>query len=381
MHKPAIVVVTYNREMSLVRLLSSISSANINSSSVDLVISIDGGADNNENIYEIASGYRWAAGNKQIIRHDHYLGLRNHILSCGDLTAEYGSIILLEDDLYVHPDFYSYATGALAFYEKDDHISQVALYSYNLNTNVVLPFVPLKNNFDTYFMKFPCSWGQCWTNKQWKGFRRWYDDGQEILPEDSLPYAVKLWPETSWLKYFAKYNEENDKYVVYPYSALTTNYNDEGIHNKSGHYIYQSFLSYHIGSYKLAHFREGLKYDTFFELDPEIVKDSIEELREFDFELDLFGSKVGVSCKSKYLISSGLCKNPIMQFSDILKPYEQNILLNNKSENGAFCLGLKDSFVATPSHSLRWARSTVPLPFRDKLRLIISDILKKIRSI
>ena len=105
--KPAIVVVAYNRDKALKRLLNSLESADYSGfSDITLVISIDK-SDSTE-VIETAEAFSWEQGEKRVITHPERLGLKKHILGLGDLTAEFGSIIMLEDDLFVSPLLYHY---------------------------------------------------------------------------------------------------------------------------------------------------------------------------------------------------------------------------------------------------------------------------------
>src|SRR5687768_8098504 len=104
MNSPAIVITAYNRPEGLSRLLKSVADASYDSNNVTLVISIDK-SDSNK-VYELADSFEWKYGQKKVIKHNEHLGLKEHILRCGDLTDQYGSIILLEDDLIVSPWFY-----------------------------------------------------------------------------------------------------------------------------------------------------------------------------------------------------------------------------------------------------------------------------------
>src|SRR5688572_10825284 len=100
MQKPAIVIPAYNRPASLQRLLDSLRKAEI-PHEVKLVISIDQGGP--AGVKQLAENFAWPFGEKKIILHENHLGLKDHILAAGNLSAEYGSIILLEDDLFVSP--------------------------------------------------------------------------------------------------------------------------------------------------------------------------------------------------------------------------------------------------------------------------------------
>lgn len=99
---PAIVVVAYNRPLSVTRLLNSLSKAKYLVDNITLVISIDfENSDKHREVVKVVNDFEWKHGQKQIIQYEKNIGLKNHIISCGDLTEVYGSIILLEDDLVV----------------------------------------------------------------------------------------------------------------------------------------------------------------------------------------------------------------------------------------------------------------------------------------
>ena len=153
MINPAIVLIAYNRPDSLQRLLESIKRANYESDQISLVISIDR-ADNFSDVYDVANSFEWIYGEKIIRTFDERQGLKRHVLSCGDLTEKYGAIIALEDDLIVSEDFYRYATQALNFYNEDQKVAGIALYSHGWNGYSSVAFSPVKNQYDTYYGQF-----------------------------------------------------------------------------------------------------------------------------------------------------------------------------------------------------------------------------------
>ena len=121
----AVIVVGYNRPDSLGRILGSLKLAEYGGEQVPLVISIDHSG--NEEVIRIAEEFSWPYGTKRVIAHKKRLGLRRHIISCGDLTGEYGAVMILEDDLYVSPDFYRYASQTLERYGEDFRIAGISL--------------------------------------------------------------------------------------------------------------------------------------------------------------------------------------------------------------------------------------------------------------
>ena len=110
----ALVVVGYNRPKSMRRILDSLNRAQYDYTEIPLVISIDNSGD--DSVRKEAESFQWKHGEKRLICHKERMGLRKHIISCGDLTEEYGAVMILEDDLYVSPDYYNYAVKALEKY-------------------------------------------------------------------------------------------------------------------------------------------------------------------------------------------------------------------------------------------------------------------------
>ena len=138
-YNPIICVVAFDRPNSLQRLLNSLLKSK-NISDTKLIISIDNKAPENYNIVEIAKSFSWPFGEMEIIYQEQRLGLKEHILKCGDLSKIYGSVIILEDDLYVSPFFYNYSCQALNYYDNDSNIAGISLYSQPYEEITELPF-------------------------------------------------------------------------------------------------------------------------------------------------------------------------------------------------------------------------------------------------
>ena len=106
MIKPVIVAVGYNRPHCMKRLLESIGNAEYEIDDVTLIISIDE-SNKSDLVQKVAEDFDWKHGEKIIRRFPERQGLKKHIIQCGDLSEKYGAVIILEDDLYVSPGFYS----------------------------------------------------------------------------------------------------------------------------------------------------------------------------------------------------------------------------------------------------------------------------------
>lgn len=319
-----IVVVAYNREKSLQRLLYSLKQAHYDENKVDLIICID--KSENELVYEVAANFEWPFGEKKVLQQHQNLGLKEHVLKCGDHAFEAEAIIMLEDDLVVSKSFYRYAMQSVNYYIEDDNIAGISLYSYRLSESVNRPFIPLQDDCDVYFMQVPSSWGQIWTKRQWAQFREWYDKKQiqEVEFKNRVPSNVHAWPKTSWKKFFYYYIIEMNKYIVYPRVGLSTNMGEIGTHFKVPYRDYQAIL---MGEFNRDYLFKNVKdsiavYDAFFENEP-IAK-------EFNYDdpiiVDYYGKKTS---KSRYIITTKrLDYRVVASWSLSLTPYELNIYYN-----------------------------------------------------
>lgn len=231
--KIGIVVIGYNRVDCISRLLNRLNDCDYPSDDIQLVVSLDNCG--KDDVLNFAEEYKWLHGEKTVIHQPERLGLKKHVLKCGSYIEQFGwdAAIVLEDDVYTAVPFYRYAQQAVEFYKDDDRIAGIALYSLTQNQTVRYPFSAALSEYDAYFIQLAQSLGQVWMRKQWKAFADWYETNSESFTEcPDVPFNVCRWPETSWLKYHIRYCVEENKYFVYPYQSLTTDFGDLGSNNK-----------------------------------------------------------------------------------------------------------------------------------------------------
>jgi hypothetical protein len=324
---PALVVVAYNRANSLKRLLGSIENARYDGyDNIPLIISMDH-SDNNE-VKTIADAFNWEHGTKKIIVHDTRLGLRNHILRCGDMSAEYGAVIVLEDDLFVSREFYRYAVMAKKFYENDPHIAGISLYCYDFNEYAFLNFSPIEDGYDTYFMQMASSWGQLWTTAQWGEFRTWYQtEKANVITDADVPPIVATWTESSWKKYFIKYLIAKHKYFVFPRISLTTNFCDTGIHHQGRLFNFQVPLLISEKKFLFSNLEESVAiYDSFYEIEARCLKKIAPHLQPYEFECDFYGTKPPETLRKPYVLTIRNCNDYVESYGLEHIPHEQNVI-------------------------------------------------------
>lgn len=325
-----IIIPCYNRPQSLTRLLNSLSQGvyNVN---VPLYISIEG--DPSEDVIKIANEFIWAFGKKTIIRRETKLGLKAHIIACGDiiLLDELDGAIILEDDIYVSPYFYDYVLQSVSFFSTDNTIAGISLYSPSFNQVNALSFIPLHNGYDNYFMQLVCSWGQVWLKSHWQAFKEWMSEDSLINWEIHLPSYIANWPtSTSWDKEYIKFMIEKDLYFVYPYQSLSTNFADAGTHIPEKCSKFQVKL---LGISKNWVFKEisnaNYIYDSFGELLPSCIKNFNANLKKYDFDTNLNCTKNKINLKKDYVLMPLLDNDKVTAeclFAKELVPVENNIL-------------------------------------------------------
>jgi hypothetical protein len=325
--KIAIVVVGYNRIESISRLLGSLLDANYKGDDIPLVISIDCSGD--KLLYEYVHEFNWVYGNKYVIIQETRLGLKDHIFKCGDLTKYFNAIILLEDDIYVSPDFYNYVCVSLENYKNDDRIAGISLYSADFNGFVGFPFLPMENGSDVYAAQTVVSWGECWNERMWNSFRNWMDNEEIKFGYIDMPECIKHW-EKAWSKFFYAYILSNDKYFIIPYKSLATNFSEEGEHSSTNNCIYQVNLLMGTKKYDLRPFDELIKYDVYGN-NMEIYQNL--GIMNDDLCVDLYGNNYNFKNKKFVLSNRNLPYKKIKQYALRLRPQELNVIKNIKGND------------------------------------------------
>lgn len=322
MYKYSIVVIAYNRDKALKNLLARLDECEYYGDTLDLCIRID--KSNNPYVKEVADSFVWKYGNKRVICADTNIGLKNNILSAGDLLNEYDAIVVFEDDIFPSKYFYNYMRQAVPFYFDCDNIAGISLYSYSVNQRVKRSFTPIDSCFDTFFIQHAISWGQIWISKQWFEFKTWLLKAEkEKFESPVIPDDIISWGDRSWLKWHIKYCIENDKYFVMPYISLTTNNHLRGEHSVGNENIYQVPLCECERLYNFAPLNElSLCYDVYFEnlgLENYFQKELGSKVT-----IDLYGGK---KYYDRYILTSKkLPYKSLKQFGLSFRPIESNIL-------------------------------------------------------
>lgn len=320
---PAIVIVGFNRPRSLKRILKSLDKAEYPNTAIPLIISIDKSPDN-AMVKSIADDFVWNFGTKKVVYQKENLGLKKHIVQCMHYTFEYENIILLEDDLFVAPDYYNYTVQALKFVANNEQIGGISLYNHQFNVHKGVNFSPMEDGFDNWYFQFASSWGQAWSAYHITKFLEWFNAAPNLENNKKLPENVYNWSDKSWLKYYISYLIEKDRYFLYPKISLTTNFSDPGTHIQNDNTTYQVPLS--LNRTKTYNFSTLLNsksvYDAFYENQ---TLYSLIGFEKDELTIDLYGYKN--NCETRYLLSSQILDFKVLKtFGKSLKPIDGNVV-------------------------------------------------------
>ena len=382
MTKFAVVAIGYNRKDCLERLLFSIKKADYFGYEVDLIISLD--KSDNKNIEEFAKSFYWQFGDKKVITYAERLGLRKHILSCGKFLEIYDALIVLEDDVFVSPSFFTYSIATYNRYRNDDRIAGISLYNYSWNENVSLPFQAAYSQYDVYFAQMAQSWGQIWLKNQWMDFITWYEkNNEDTIKNINIPKVVLNWPETSWKKYHIAYCIDQNKFFVYPYKSLSTCFSEVGEHCKKKNTLIQTSLLHSVKKEWILpdlSEKDVVKYDAFFE---RIFND--EKLFIYnsdDICIDLYGSKYFYENK-KYVYSTKCLPFEIIHKNGVsFKPQELNLIYDVQG-NSVFLYDTNKKIKKTkPQNIIDLFRYRYNVYGKNKLMLlcVLDSIKEKIKG-
>ncbi|RYG88864.1 MAG: glycosyltransferase family 2 protein [Alphaproteobacteria bacterium] len=106
---------------------------------------------------------RFQASNVKIYASDHNIGLANSIIrSVSHLTNEFGRVIVVEDDLVVHPATLRWLNDGLDIYAHDDRVMQVSAYQYRVPE--------FEERIEGTFQRFATTWGWATWKRAWEKF-------------------------------------------------------------------------------------------------------------------------------------------------------------------------------------------------------------------
>ena len=325
MTNPAIVVMAYNRPAAVARLLHSLATATI-APDTPLIISLDNSPTQPE-VRRLVEAFAWPHGPKHIQAWARHLGLVEHYLACGDLTATYGAIVLLEDDLVVARPFQQFARQALARYQVDPTIAGISLNALWFNGYTHYRFTPLLDAGDTFFLQVPWYQGQVLWPEAWQPFRAWLAAGHgAIAPLDPIHPVFQTFAEDEWFPAYTKYLATTGRYFVFPRHSFCTNFGDAGTHFSRATPFFQVPLQQHKNEFVLLEMAASIAiYDSFFELAPTVLKRLAPHLQELDLTLDVHVTKPAHLLQTEWVVTCQPAQQTLYSVTLQQRPIEANL--------------------------------------------------------
>jgi hypothetical protein len=188
-------------------------------------------------VAEVRSYIRSIAGFKSvaIVERETNFGLARSIIDgVTRLCKEYGRVIVMEDDLITSPHFLSYMNDALARYDSEDRVMQIAGYMFPIN---------LELEEDALFLPFTSSWGWATWERAWRHFDATGAGYQRLLEDQSLRGAFDLNGKYGYFRMLeSQLRGETDSWAIrwylsvflmkgltlYPKKALVDNFGFDG---------------------------------------------------------------------------------------------------------------------------------------------------------
>jgi hypothetical protein len=265
--------------------------------------------------------------------------LVEHVFFCGSLAREFGAIVRLEDDYFVSPVYYLYATQALSAYAADPRIAGISLYGLWFNGYSHLPFIPYPDVGDTYFLQTPWSQGQAYTADQWEAYTRWRESaGTHIPPESPIHEVYAHFPPDDWFPLKTRYLAETNRFYAYPRESVCTNFGDAGTHFDRSTAFFQVPLQTRKRDFCFQPLDDTLAvYDSFLEMLPDRLTRLNPALAAFEIAVDLYGDKSEPKINSPYVLTTRLCRAPLMSFGSGMQPLEANIAMNIPGTDISLC--------------------------------------------
>lgn len=382
--KYGIIAIGYNRPKSLKRLLDALNKAEYEDNQVLLIISLDYAG--MPEMSKLAEEYKWEHGEKIVNVYSERQGLRKHILQCGDYIDEYSleAAAVFEDDIIPSPAYFHYMVQAVEFYRDCDDIAGISLYTHLWNEVYGVPFQPLYGRYDTFFMQYAQSWGQIWLPRQWKQFKEWYQEHSETFREaPGVPATVSEWKDSSWLKYHIRYCVEQNKYFVYPYQSLSTNFTEIGTHNSMHTTLYQVPLQIDVNKeYNFAPFNKlQIIYDAFFE--NRCIAGRL-GIPADELCIDLYGRKPETMRKKYWLTTQKADYKIEKSFGLSVRPHELNVLM--EIPGNEICLYYTGQIEKNPSSEISvfqyfdYYYRLTPVRLKELIQLLAVRIRMKLKK-
>lgn len=187
-----IVVLTYNRDLALKRLLKSLYSAHYGDARIDIHINVDvhtttaASTDAQLRCLRVATGFSWPHGKKTVNHRFRHAGLSlSWFESAYSDDSEF--IAIFEDDMEVSLHFYQafrllLDSGSLS----GDAVTGFCLHPGDWDVRVARSCDGVSYSKYLYLSPEPCNWGPIWKQRHWREYLDWVF---EMKTSGMLPFV------------------------------------------------------------------------------------------------------------------------------------------------------------------------------------------------
>ena len=293
------------------------------------MISIDGGSDKAAEVRQVAEEMEWSHGPFSVVEQEP-LGLVGHFQHCGDLTQRYGSVIFLEDDLIVGPEFYRWACAALAQAKSDERIAGVCLAAPFHDGYRHLPFEPVLDGSDAIYAQVPWYDGMAWTRDMWARYR-----AAKVDATTSIHRAFDQLDDDEWFPHAVRYLVQTGRFYLLPRHAHATNSGAAGAHFETETNYFQVSLSLRgPTSWRFSSLDESLAvYDDHMELTPRVVAQLVPELASYDLTIDLLGTRDLSESRAPHVLTTRQTSSLIRAWGSSLHPLVANVVAGSPGDS------------------------------------------------
>jgi hypothetical protein len=323
-----IIILTYNRPTSLMRLIDSLKSA-LGENDANLMLSLEYGSDAKTKDY--VASLDWSFGLKTIVENSEPLGTHKHMISCLKRAEAFSDVLVLEDDHFIVKGFIKFLKYGKGIMEADKRISGISLHHYEMMQDQLLPFKPLANGEPAYLLQKASANGFWMNNALLKDLNNWIEAFSSTEYSRAVPNYLKKWGDKKWSTLIGKYLIEKNMYQLYPRISYVTDFGEKGENynrpeqkfGAQSDLFYSDTLQYDVNSKK-----ELVAYDAWYEIDSEYLKSHNSDLESFDFCNNLQGQKSLDQIQQELILTTENTNqnSSIVSFSKELKPLENNIL-------------------------------------------------------
>jgi hypothetical protein len=148
----------------------------------------------------------------EIIKRKENMGLANSIIAgVSKLVADYGQVIVFEDDLISSPYTLTYFNESLNRYRQEEKVMHIGAYMYNLKA---------ENLPETFFYRAATSWGWATWDRAWKHFEPNIDKLMDQFNAAdkrafSIDHTMNFWKQMKDFK-----NGRNNSWAIRWYASI-----------------------------------------------------------------------------------------------------------------------------------------------------------------